>query len=171
MVARSTTRALAAALAVVATAAIASCGRRGEYDRSSPEATVRSLFRALAAGRIPADVGLLFADDREVARWTLWCEHHGCAGGTISRLRTEQRTGSTAVLRIDYEIYGRGKTLASRGTDAPVTLVRDGDAWRIVQFGERIVVRTDEPGTRPRPREADAAPPRDGGGAGVRGGR
>ena len=134
-------------------------------DRSTPEATVRSFFAALDAGRIPAELESFVIDERERAGWKLRCELDGCASGHLERLQPVEALAWRAVLRLTYDVRSRDGIVIMSGRDAPVTLERDGAVWKIREFGPvtrlRIGPRDAGTATDNHAGPSDGAAPRD----------
>lgn len=134
-----------AALLLGALVASGGCKKRRTYDRSTPEATVRSFFAALDEGHIPDDLPLFVADTTEIASWRMRCKNRGCERGELTVRQQLEHTDYTAVLVVDYSVFGTRGARVMRGEESPIRLQREGDAWRIVQFGRRIPARSEQP--------------------------
>jgi hypothetical protein len=148
---------------LLAAALAAGCRKAPSYDRSTPEKTVASFFKALDADRIPEDLDrLVIVDDRGEAAWKGRCAPNGCTGGSFSIVRREPGTDYEATLVVDYLITGRKGAVVMRGHQSPIQLLREPEGWRITQFGK--VRRHVTPGT---PSADGGAPPADGGAAAV----
>src|SRR5688572_19644977 len=99
----------AAALAV-------GCKRPPSYDRSTPEKTLASFFKALEARRIPEDLDrLVVVDAGEEAAWKARCQPHGCTGGSFRIVAKPPSGDYEATLVVDYRITGRDGALVMRG--------------------------------------------------------
>jgi hypothetical protein len=124
--------------------------KRPDYDRKTPEATLRSFFRALAAGRMPADLEVFFVDDFELQTWRMRCKTKGCTGGTLSQVTIEEAGPYRAVLRADYVVHGERGAKVMRGRGSRIVLALEEGGWTIAELGERVQVRTG-PGVRREP--------------------
>lgn len=154
----------AAAALLLAAMLAASCKRAPSYDRSTPEKTLASFFKALQAKRIPEDLDrLVIVDAGEEAAWRSRCQPHGCTGGSFRIVERPPSTDYEVTLVTDYRITGRDGALVMRGQHSPIQLLREPEGWRITQFGK---VRRERSGPTPAPAgDAGAATPADGGAA------
>ena len=152
-------------LLAAALAAGAGCRRAPSYDRSTPEKTLASFFKALEAERIPEDLDrLVIVDAGEAAAWKARCERNGCTGGSFRIVSKPPSTDYEATLVVDYRITGRDDALVMRGQHSPIELLREPEGWRITQFG-KVQRRTQGPKpAAPAPGDdAGAAPAADAG--------
>ncbi len=146
------------------------CRRAPSYDRSTPEKTLASFFKALEAKRIPEDLDrLVIVDAGEEAAWKARCQRHGCTGGSFRIVQRPPSSDYEVTLVVDYRITGRDGALVMRGQHSPIQLLREPEGWRITQFGK---VRRQVTGPASAPPVGDAgaetaAPSADGGAAGV----
>ncbi|HUS69091.1 MAG TPA: hypothetical protein VMZ28_31355 [Kofleriaceae bacterium] len=149
---------------LLAAALATACRKAPSYDRSTPEKTLASFFKALEAKRIPEDLDrLVIVDAGEEAAWKARCQPHGCTGGSFRVVERPPSGEYEATLVGDYRITGRDDALVMRGQHSPVQLLREPEGWRITQFGK---VRRQVSGPKSAPAgDAGAAPSADGGAA------
>lgn len=157
-------------LVVICAAAmsLASCKKKPNYNRSTPDATLASFFKALNGGQLPGALDQ-FTLDPEKRAWQLRCQTSGCKKGSYQIFEPDsERSDYQATLIVDYEVYGHGEGRIMHGQRSPVRLVREGDRWFIVRFGEH------RSGAAPAARDAgsdrDAGPDPGDGGLGQDGG-
>ena len=147
--------AIALLAAHLALAAHPGCAKRPKrYERRTPRAAVEAFFAALGEGRFPDDLEAHVHDSVEVGMWQGRCKFRGCKRAEVTVHATRMLSTHRAEVTIDYLVRGDGgrRVVSARGS--PVTVVREGDDWYIVQIGRRVSVESSD---SPAPVD-DAAP-------------
>jgi hypothetical protein len=148
---------LTTALAVVL-ASTTGCKKSPSYDRSTPDKTLASFFKALADERIPEDLDrLVIAEGAEATVWKVRCEAYGCTGGSYRIVERGPASDYEATLLIDYRITGERGAVVMQGQRSPVQLLREPDGWRITQLGK--TTRHVSHPAAPPVQATDAGPP------------